>query len=96
MIGLDPDDGHAYHDRGCAYAGLDQPRLPIEDFDRATALDPGDAESHYQRGMARMELGQYAEAVKDLEQAARLDPDHPFAESDRNAAAELAVGFDPV
>ena len=96
MIGLDPDDSHAYHGRACAYAGLDQPRLAIEDFDRTIALDPGNAESYYRRGMARMELGLYAEAVKDLEQVARLDPDHPFAESDHNAAAELAVGFDPV
>ena len=40
--------------------------------------------------MARIELGQYPEAIQDLDQAARLDPQHPFAESDRQAAAELA------
>ena len=40
--------------------------------------------------LARMELGRYPEAVEDLEQAARLAPRHPFAESDRKVAAELA------
>ncbi len=95
LIKLAPDNSHAYHGRACAYAGLDQPGLAIEDFDRAIALDPGDAESHYQRGMVRMELGQYAEAVEDLDQAARLDPQHPYAESDREAAAELAGGDVP-
>ena len=92
LIGLAPDDSHAYHGRACAYASLDQPCLAIEDFSRSIALDPGDAESHYQRGMALMELDRYPEAVEDLEQATRLDPQHPFAESDRNAACELAGG----
>ena len=40
--------------------------------------------------MARTELGQYPEAVEDFDQAARLDPQHPFAEADRQVAAELA------
>ena len=42
--------------------------------------------------MARIELGQYPEATEDLEQAATLDPQHPFAESDRKVASELAGG----
>ena len=92
LIELVPDDSHAYHGRACAYANLDQPRLAIEDFSRSIALDPEDAESYYQRGMARIELGQYRQAGEDMDQAARLDPQHPFAESDRRVAAELAGG----
>ena len=46
--------------------------------------------------MARIELGQYRQAIEDLDQAARLDPQHPFAESDRKVAAELAVGNGPL
>ena len=42
--------------------------------------------------MARIELCQYPEAIQDLDQAARLDPQHPFAESDRKVASELAGG----
>ena len=93
---LAPDDSHAYHGRGCAYANLDQPRLAIEDYSRSIAIDPEDAESYYQRGMALIELGQYRQAIEDLDQAARLDPQHPFAESDRKVAAELAVGNGPL
>ena len=40
--------------------------------------------------MACVELGRYAEAIEDLDQAIRLATEHPFAESDRQAAAELA------
>ena len=64
----------------------------MQDFDRLVALAPDDAHAYYGRGKARMELGQYAEAIEDLDQALRLDPEHPFAESDRKDAAELAGG----
>ena len=78
--------------RGKALTHQDRYEEAVGDFDRAIALDPGDAESYYERGMARMELGQYPQAIEDLGQAARLDPQHPFAESDRQAASELAAG----
>ena len=58
-------------------------------------MDPGDSESYHQRGMARMKLGQFAEAVEDLQQASGLDLQHPFAESDRRVAAELAGSDGP-
>ena len=45
--------------------------------------------------MARIELGQYRQAIEDLDQAARLDPQHPFAESDRKVASELAGATAP-
>ncbi len=64
-------------------------------MDRAIALEPGDTESYCERGMLGIELGQYAEAVEDLNQAVSLDPRHPFAESDRRAAAELAGAAAP-
>ena len=82
----------AYRNRGMALTLQDRYEEAVGDFDRAIALDPGDAESCYERGMARIELGQYRQAVEDLEQAARLDPEHPFAESDRKVASELAGG----
>ena len=62
-------------------------------MDGAIALDPGYAESYYERGMLRIELGRYAEAIEDLDQAASRDLHlHPFAESDRKVASELAGG----
>ena len=64
----------------------------IQDFDRLIELVPDDAHAYYGRGMARMELGQYPEAIADLDEAIRLDPQHPFAESARKVAAELAEG----
>ena len=51
---------------------------------------PEDTHAYYGRGMARIELGQYPEAIANLDEAIRLDPQHPFAESDRKVAAELA------
>ena len=92
VIGLRPGDAVAHRHRGIALTRQDRYEEAVGDFDRAIALDPWDAESYYERGMARTWLGQYPEAVEDLEQAARLDPQHPFAESDRKVASELARG----
>ena len=46
--------------------------------------------------LARIELSQYRQAIEDLDQVARLDPQHPFAESNRKVAAELAGAVGPV
>ena len=46
--------------------------------------------------LARIELSQYRQAIEDLDQASSLDPQHPFAESDRKVAVELAVGNGPL
>ena len=75
-----------------ALARQDRYEETIGDFDRAIGLEPTKAESWYERGMARIELGRYAEAIEDLDQVIRLDPEHPFAEADRQAAAELVGG----
>ena len=82
----------AHLNRGIALARQGRYEEAVRDFNRAIAFGPGEAESYYQRGMARIELGQYRDAIVDLDQAIRLDPQHPFAESDRKAAAELAGG----
>ena len=96
VLELEPDHAGALSARASARIEYEQFEEAIQDFDRLIELAPDDAHAYYRRGMARVELGQYTEAVADLDQAARLDPQHPFAESDRKAAAELAGGDNSV
>ncbi len=72
------------------HSNLGDNHQATEDLSRAIRLDSEDAESYFQRRRSRIELGRHPEAVDDLDQAVSLDPQHPFADSDRRAAAELA------
>ena len=91
-IALRPGDAAAHLNRGIALTCQERYEEAVGYVDRAIVIDPEDAESYFQRGTARIELGRYTEAIEDLDQAARLDPTHPFAESDRQVATELAGG----
>ena len=59
-IELDPNDAHAYGNRGNFYRDLGQHQRAIEDYDKAIELDPNDAEIRTQRQRALHALDESA------------------------------------
>jgi len=86
----EPNRADAYSNRGAAYAGLNQHKRAIEDYDRAVKLNPEYAEAYYNRGSAYAELNQHKRAIEDYDRAVELNPEYADAYYNRgNAYAML-------
>ncbi len=88
-----PNDrrGTILTDRGVAYARLGQPKLALEDFNRAVQLFPEYAAAYNNRGSLLLALGLPKEAVKDFNRAVTLAPGYAAAYNNR-AGALLRLG----
>lgn len=77
-------------DRGVVYARLNQPKLAIDDYNRAVQLFPENAAVYNNRGNTLLALGLVKEAVKDFDRAILLAPGYAAAFNNRAAAYLLA------
>lgn len=83
-----PNDRRAaiFSDRGVAYTRLNQPKLAIDDFNRAVELFPEYAAAYNSRGNALLSLGLSEEAIKDYDRAIILAPGYAAAYNNRAGA----------
>jgi tetratricopeptide (TPR) repeat protein len=79
-------------DRGVVYGRLNQPKLAIEDFNRAIQLFPENAAVYNNRGSTLLALGIPREAVRDFDRAIALAPGYAAAYNNR-AAAHIRLGM---
>lgn len=75
------------NDRGVAYQRAGQPKLAIDDFNRAAQLLPEYAAIYNNRASVLIGLGLYNEAIKDLDRALLLAPGFAAAYNNRASAA---------
>jgi tetratricopeptide (TPR) repeat protein len=73
-------------DRGALYARLNQPKLAIDDLNRAVQLYPEYPAIYNNRGSTLLALGLQREAIKDFDRAAVLAPGYAAAFNNRAAA----------
>jgi tetratricopeptide (TPR) repeat protein len=78
-------------DRGVAYTRLNQPKLAIDDFNRAIQLFPEYAAVYNNRGNTLLTLGLVQEAIKDFDRAILLAPGYAAAYNNR-AGARMKLG----
>ncbi|MBD2043987.1 tetratricopeptide repeat protein [Microcoleus sp. FACHB-672] len=71
---LNPNNAHAYRQRG--FERLDSGDAPsaIEDYTQALELDANNANVYNNRGVARSNLGEHAAAIEDYTQALLINP----------------------
>lgn len=74
------------NDRGVVYGRLSQPKLAIDDFNRALQLFPESAQIYNNRGNTLLALGHVKEAVKDFDRAILLAPGYAAAYNNRAGA----------
>jgi len=88
-----PNDRRAviHNDRGVAQSRRQQPKLAIDDFNRAIQLYPEYAAVYNNRGNVLLALGAVKEALKDFDRALLLAPGYAAAYSNR-AGAYMKLG----
>ena len=79
------------NDRAVAYVRLGQPKLAIEDYNRAVQLFAEYPAAYNNRGNLLLALGQPIEAVKDFDRAVLLAPGYAAPYSNR-ANAKIRLG----
>ena len=79
------------NDRAVAYVRLGQPKLAIEDYNRAVQLFAEYPAAYNNRGNLLVAIGQPAEAIKDFDRAILLAPGYAAAYSNR-ANARIRLG----
>lgn len=80
-IRADDQYPYAYHNRGIAYAGLQNPNAALADFNRALAMRPNFSNTLLQRAKAQTALGNTEAAIRDFEEVLRLKPDNDEAKA---------------
>ena len=76
-------------DRGVVYARMKQPKLAIEDYNRAVQLYPEYPAVYNNRGNTLVSLGLVKEAIKDFDRAILLAPGYAAAYNNRAGAYML-------
>lgn len=74
-VGVDPNLGRAFHNRGFASYKLEQFDAAVRDFDQAIELDPTYAEeagSYVYRGLSFEKIGRHDQALEDMKMAVTL------------------------
>jgi tetratricopeptide (TPR) repeat protein len=71
-IALDPNDAHAYCERGTYNLQLQNHQAAMADLDRAIAIDPKYAIAYYQRSIVKFDLFDRHGAIADLDRAISL------------------------
>lgn len=74
-------------DRAVAYARLNQPKLALDDYNRALQLFPENAAAYNNRGSLLIAIGLASEAIKDFDRAILLVPGYAPAYGNRATAA---------
>ena len=72
-IKLNPEDSHAYRERGIAEYEKDDWDRAMPDLDRAIELNPKDDRAYWKRGSVHAEKEQYDAAVKDIQKAIEVN-----------------------
>ncbi|BDL41799.1 tetratricopeptide repeat protein [Methylorubrum sp. GM97] len=80
-IRADDEYPYAYHNRGVALAGLQNPSAAIADFDHALAMRPNFSNTLLNRAKAYIALGNTSAAIRDFEEVLRQKPDNEEARS---------------
>ena len=75
---------YAFHNRGVAYAGLQNPTAAIADFNRALAMRPNFSNTLLNRAKANITLGNTQASIRDYEEVLRLKPDNEEAKTALN------------
>jgi tetratricopeptide (TPR) repeat protein len=83
---------YAFHNRGIAYAGLQNPGAAIADFNRALAMRPTFSNTLINRAKVYVTLGDTGAAIRDYEEVLRLKPENEEA---RSALAALRGAPEP-
>ncbi|HXF54612.1 MAG TPA: tetratricopeptide repeat protein [Hyphomicrobiaceae bacterium] len=73
-------------DRGVVYARLKQPKLALDDYNRAVQLYPENPAVYNNRGTTLLSLGLVREAIKDFDRAIMLAPGYAAAYNNRAGA----------
>ena len=95
-IRADDQYPYAFHNRGIAYAGLQNPTAAIADFNRALAMRPTFSNTLINRAKANITLGNTQAAIRDYEEVLRLKPDNEEAKSSLNVLRDAAVTSPPI
>lgn len=74
VIALDPNNVHAYHNRGISFDKLGHFEAAIEDFNRVLQLEPTNSVAYFNRGSTYDSLGIHDAAIADFGRALELDP----------------------
>ena len=81
VIAENPQDIHAYFNRGYAHSSLGQFEQALADFTIALKLDPQMVEAYVNRGNVYLQLGEDETAIADYEKALEINPfDQPSVE----------------
>jgi tetratricopeptide (TPR) repeat protein len=72
-IKFNPEDSHAYRERGIAEYRKDDWDRAMTDLDRAIQLDPKDDRAYWKRGSVHVEKEEYDAAVKDIQKAIEVN-----------------------
>lgn len=80
-IRADDQYPYAFHNRGVAYAGLQNPTAALSDFNRALAMRPNFSNTLLNRAKAHIAVGNNQMAIRDYEEVLRLKPDNEEARS---------------
>jgi tetratricopeptide (TPR) repeat protein len=80
---FDPNDAHAYNNRGTTYDTLKNYAAALADYTRAIELDPNYAQAFSNRGNTYHQQKAYAAALADYTRAIELDPNLAQAFSNR-------------
>jgi tetratricopeptide (TPR) repeat protein len=72
-IKFNPEDSHAYRERGIAEYEKDDWDRALPDLDRAIELNPKDDRAYWKRGSVYAEKSQYDSAVKDIKKAIEIN-----------------------
>jgi Bacterial SH3 domain. len=78
-IKFNPEDSHAYRERGIAEYERDDWDRAMPDLDRAIELDPKDDRAYWKRGSVHGEKAEYDAAVKDIQKAIEVNGRHAAA-----------------
>jgi tetratricopeptide (TPR) repeat protein len=90
-IRADDQYPYAFHNRGLAYAGLQNPTAAIADFNRALAMRPNFSNTLINRAKANVTLGNTQAAIRDYEEVLRLKPDNEEAKTSLNVLRGAAA-----
>jgi tetratricopeptide (TPR) repeat protein len=80
-IAADAQYPYSFHNRGIAYAGLNNPSSAVIDFNRALSMRPNFSNTLLNRAKAHISLGDIAAAIRDYKEVLRQKPDNEEARS---------------
>ena len=84
-ITLDPQNVHAYYNRGVAYHTKGDFAAALRDYDKAIDLNPEYADAYTGRGAAYRDKNNFAAALRDYDKAIDLNPEYAEAYYNRGA-----------